>query len=245
MMRGFGLGGWFGGPATRRLETGTRDAKTDVWMVWLQALSSVAILGADMLLTYSWLLIIPHWLLETVGYLVAVLAAPVAVFAAFQGLRFAQRLYGRFIVGRERPLWDSRKICAPTAMAVCAAAVALCLWDKMEWHWLSDFIEKEFPGRAWPLLHYVLYGGACLTVWVGSATAFVRWWAKEIPDAVRPETETGGDLSYRKQELAEAKFAEQQARTADILEQQRAEIADLRRALTAMTAAQKGKDKGM
>jgi hypothetical protein len=192
------FGGWFGGPATRRLETGTRDAKTDVWMIWLQALSSVVILSMDFILLYTWLLITSHEVIRIGGYLLFIAVSFPAAWITARVVRFGHGLLCRYVLRRHdlMDLWEL--FAAVAAITVVAGSIMLVVWDIAEWHWWRDTVRREFPGRTLTLLQYVFYSGFCLAVWVGLATAWLRWWAKEIPDPVRPETEMGGRTSLSK-----------------------------------------------
>lgn len=223
MRHGYGgIGAWLGRSATRRLETGTRDAKTDVWMIWLQALSAVVILALDLMLIYTWLLIVPHKIIEVAGYFLAVVMAPVAATIITwiatllwgAGCTFALKVLDPFAR-------DRAGFCALAFIVTAVAILGVVAWDSAEWHWWRGVAQQEFPGRTWPLLSYILYGGVCLSIWIGLATAWLRWWAREIPDPVRPEPGEGSDPdsqgsmnipAMKRQWLNELKFMGQQGR---------------------------------
>lgn len=171
---------WAGGPATRRFEQGTRDAKTDVWMVWLQALSSAFIILADMAFLYGWLFILPHGWIIAIGYTLFVTAP---LFGFFIVTLIVWWFCNRFSICK----FGLGKVLLRGAASIAFVQAHLLLGDIFGWRWWPEVVRSEFPGRTWPLLAYVALIGVGIAFTVGTLTAFFRWWAKEIPDPVRPE----------------------------------------------------------
>jgi hypothetical protein len=183
-------GGWFGGPATRRLETSQRDAKTDVWMVWLQALSSVAILLVDMGLLAGWLYLVPHWVIYmgiTIGFL---LGPPGLITLLVAIVRSALMTYLK-ICDIQPPGWNWKGIVIFFAgmgqVAGVHGALTVPLMALSGRGWCHSLVTGEFPGRTLAPWIYLCYAGINIAFIIGTATAFFRWWGREVPDPVLPE----------------------------------------------------------
>ena len=180
-------GGWFGGPATRRLETSQRDAKTDVWMVWLQALSSVAILLIDMALLAGWLYLVPHWVIYVVVSILIIFGPAVLVAISLPIVSAAVTKYTA-MCRIQSPKWNWQRIVTISiGVALGVGAITVPVVALLAGDWCHDIVAGEFPGRALPFWAYLCYTGLNIAFIIGTATAFFRWWGREVPDPVLPE----------------------------------------------------------